>query len=92
MIVLGWFAVLCFLADVLFPPCLAIYALLRWRGGWRIAAAAPLVVTVPAAVSFLNSWRSSSPARLLYVALSLALCVYSATVLLKYLNRKTPKA
>jgi len=91
MIVLGWFVGVCFMADVLFPPCLAIYALFRWRGGWRIAAAVPLAVAAPAAVLFLRSQGSTSPARLLYVALSLVLCAYSGILLMKYINRKPPQ-
>jgi len=92
MIVLGWLVAVCFWADLLFPPCLAIYAAIRWRGGWRIAAAAPLLVTIPAAVSFLHSPHgeaaADSPSLLWYVSLSLALCAYSATVLLMYFKRK----
>ena len=91
IVVLGWFAGVCFLADVLFPPCLAIYALLRWSGRWRIAAAVPLAVTIPGTVFFLKSQGSTSPARLLYVALSLVLCAYSGILLMKYLNRKPPE-
>jgi hypothetical protein len=90
----GWLVALCFWADLLFPPCLGIYALIRWRGGWRVAAAVPLLVALPAAVTFLSTRHgeagADSPSLLWYVPLSLVLCAYSATVLLRYLNRKLP--
>ena len=86
----------CFFANVLFPPCLAIYALVRWRGRWRIAAAAPLLVTIPAAVSYWHSrrgWTDSAPVSLLwYVLLALLLGGYSVVVLTLYSNRKSPRA
>ncbi|MGB9458218.1 MAG: hypothetical protein WCB12_19370 [Bryobacteraceae bacterium] len=92
MRVLGWLVGLCIWADVLLPPGLAIYALLRWRGGWRIAAAMPLLVVIPAAVSFYQSRRGGGPVSslsiLLYVLLALALCSYSVVVLILYLRRK----
>jgi hypothetical protein len=92
---LQWVVAFCFFADVLFPPCLAIYALMRWRGRWRIAAAAPLLVTVPAAVSFWHvrrGWAGSAPmSLLLYVLVALALSAYSAAVLTLYCNRKPPR-
>jgi hypothetical protein len=92
MTVLRWVVAFCFFADVLFPPCLAIYALIRWRGRWRSAAAAPLLVTVPAAISFCHvrrGWAGSAPiSLLLYVLLALVLSVYSAAVLTLYCNRK----
>jgi len=96
MTVLRWVVGLCFLADLLFPPCLAVYALIRWRGGWRYAAAAPLLVTIPAALSFV-SFRSGWVARgsfwpLLYALLALALSGYSAVVLSLYCNRKPQRA
>jgi hypothetical protein len=96
MSVLRWVVALCFFADVLFPPCLAIYALVRWRGRWRTAAATPLLVTIPAAVSFwhFRSGRADSApvSLLLYVLLALALSAYSAVVLTLYCNRKPPRA
>ncbi|MGO9010835.1 MAG: hypothetical protein ACLQPN_12095 [Bryobacteraceae bacterium] len=89
---LAWLVGLCIWADVLLPPGLAIYALLRWRGGWRIAAAAPLLVVIPAAVSFSHFRRGggavNSLSLLLYVLLALALCSYSVVVLILYLRRK----
>jgi hypothetical protein len=96
MTVLRWLVALCFFADVLFPPCLAVYALIRWRGRWRNAAAAPLLVVVPAAVTFLHfrhgGAASGSIWLLLYVPLTLVLCTYSAGVLLLYSKRKPPRA
>lgn len=92
MIVLGWLVSLCIWADVLLPPGLAFYALLRWRGGWRIAAAAPLLVEVPAAISFAHAWRAGGPVNsfslLVYVLLALALCSYSVVVLILYFRHK----
>lgn len=95
MNVLRWLVALCFFADVLFPPCLAVYALIRWRGRWRRLAAAPLLVVVPAAVWFQYLWRDraagGSASVLLFVLLTLLLCVYSGVVLVLYCNRKTPR-
>jgi hypothetical protein len=94
MTLLGRLVALCFFADVLFPPCLAVYALLRWQGGWRNLAAAPLLVTAPAALSFLYFRHGDSAGSvwvLLYVLLALLLCAYSAVVLMLYCKRK-PRA
>ncbi|HEY1219401.1 MAG: hypothetical protein ABSE42_11195 [Bryobacteraceae bacterium] len=96
MTVLGWLVALCLFADVLFPPCLAFYALISWRGRWRIAAAAPLLVAVPAAVSFWSVWRNravAAPASIVfYVLLALILSAYSVMVLVLYLRRDPPPA
>jgi hypothetical protein len=96
MTVLRWLVALCFAVDVLFPPFLAGWALIRWRGRWRNAAAVPLLVVVPAALSFLHfrsGWvAAGSVWPLLYVLLALALSAYSAVVLSLYSNRKPPRA
>ena len=92
MIVFVWLVGLCFWLDLLFPPCLAVYALLRWQGRWRTLAVAPLAVIVPAAISFLiwNPGRShgTSPWVFAYTVLALAVCAYSAGVLLMYTRSK----
>jgi len=95
MAIFAWVLALCYWADLLFPLCLAVYALIRWRGRWRILAAAPLVVAVPAAAAFLHFRHEPSPsiiAILLYVAATLGLCAYSAVVLLLYSKRKPQQA
>jgi hypothetical protein len=95
MAVFAWFLALCYWADLLFPPCLAVYALIRWRGRWRILAAAPLLVVVPAAIAFLRFRHERSPNSallLLYVAATLGLCAYSAVVLLLYCRQKPQRA
>ncbi|MGA2041690.1 MAG: hypothetical protein ABSH42_20605 [Bryobacteraceae bacterium] len=93
MTVLQWVVALCFFCDVLFPPCLAIYALILWRGRWRIAAGAPLLVVIPAAASFLHLRSGLGTIwLLLYVLLALMLSAYSAMVLTLYCNRKPPRA
>jgi len=93
MTVFAWLVGLCLWADLLFPPGLAVYALIRWRGGWRVAAAAPLVVVVPARLLYWPSLhRPDRASPFPYVALSLAVGIYSLIVLLKYINRPIPKA
>jgi len=58
--------------------------------------AVPLLVVVPAALSFLHfrsGWvAAGSVWPLLYVLLALALSAYSAVVLTLYSNRKPPRA
>jgi len=84
---------LCLGADLLFPPCLAIYGLIYWRGGWRIAAAAPLLVTIPGLAVFLHTRRGERPADsvtvLLFAVVALLLCTYSVVVLIVYRRRKS---
>jgi hypothetical protein len=95
MTVLRWLVALCFFADLLFPPCLAVYALIRWQGRWRNLAAAPLLVVVPAAVSFLYL-RQGQAAKgslwlLLYVPLTLVVCTYSLAVAMLHSKSKPPR-
>ena len=95
MAVFAWVVALCYWADLLFPPCLAVYALIRWRGRWRIFAAAPLAVAIPAVAGFLyfRHVRSPNPILLLlYVAGTLGLSVYSAVVLTLYCRRNPQRA
>ena len=78
-------------SGIVFPPALAVYALLKWHGWWRFLASAPLVVIVGFFAPLIPAWLRDSPAYslwgLLFVPLGMLLAVYSGMVLILYRRR-----
>jgi phosphotransferase system glucose/maltose/N-acetylglucosamine-specific IIC component len=71
-------------AAILFALTFAVYGLIRWRGGWRLAAAVPPVVV-------LLLYKAHSLWSLLFVPLAMLLCAYSAAVVLLHRRKANPR-
>jgi len=83
-------------SGILFPPALAIYALFKWRGGWRFAAALPVVVAAAFFAPLIPDWLHDPSAHglwgLLFLPLAMLLAVYSGVVLIFWRRKHKPAA
>ncbi|HKE26834.1 MAG TPA: hypothetical protein VKB88_30990 [Bryobacteraceae bacterium] len=79
--------------GILFPPGLAIYALLKWQGKWRLAAAAPVAALAVFFVPLILDWQRDATAvnlwGLLFVPVAMLLAIYSGMVVILYRREKT---
>jgi hypothetical protein len=95
MDVLGKLISLVILACLVFPIVVGIIALIKWRGGWRIAGAAPLAVMF-LFCAWLVPGRMRAPTAnnlwgFAFIPLGLVLYAYSAIVLLLHRRRGTSR-
>jgi hypothetical protein len=72
-------------AAILFPVVASIYGVVKWRGGWRMASAVPLLVDVTCLA--LKDQVSLGFWALLYIPLSMVLSAYSGVVVLLHRKR-----
>jgi hypothetical protein len=74
-------------SGIVFPPALAIYALINWRGRWRIAAAVPGAMLVALFAPWMIRLRDNPNSTLwglVFVPMAMALAIFSGAVLLLY--------
>jgi hypothetical protein len=79
---------------ILFPVISSIYGLIKWRGGWRMASAIPLLVLVAFFAPLVPDWMKDGTSHnlwgLVFIPLSMILSAYSGVVVL--LHRKRASA
>ncbi len=94
VIVIGILMAAVIWVGILSPIVIGIFGCIRWRGGWRVAAAAPLVVLVLFFAPLIRDWMRDPTAHnlwgLLFIPLSLVLCVYSGTLVVLHRRKRTP--
>ena len=77
--------------GTLFPIVAAIYGLIKWRGGWRVASAVPLAVLVIFFVPMIRDWMTDPTAHnlwgLVFIPLTMMLSAYSGVVVLLHRRR-----
>ena len=67
-------------SAILFPVVSAIYGLIKWRGSWRIASAAPLLVLFlffAPLLRYPQNWWA-----MVFIPLTMLLSAYSGVVML----------
>jgi hypothetical protein len=78
-------------AAILFPIASAIYGLLKWSGGWRLASAVPLAVLflffAPMAAQWIKDPSANNLWPLIFIPLTMVLSAYSGVVVLLHRKR-----
>jgi hypothetical protein len=83
--ILGLLIGICIWAGILLPIGMALWGLVKWRGGWRVAAAVPFAVLTAFFAPLINDWRTDPTAHnlwgLVFIPVALVLLVYSLVVI-----------
>jgi hypothetical protein len=76
---------------ILFPLISSIYGLIKWRGGWRMASAIPLLVLLAFFAPMVPDWMKDATSHnlwgLVFIPLSMMLSAYSGVVVLLHRKR-----
>ena len=91
MLVVNFLIGLVIWSGILFSPALAVYALIKWRGRWRVAAALPLVALLAFFAPMIPAWIRDPTQNnlwgLILMPLAMLLAIYSGVVLILYRRR-----
>ena len=94
MQLIGWVLVLAIWAGILIPPVLAVYGLLKWHGGWKLAALVPMALLLAffgalamrgeTVTAVLDKWIAA------FSPFALVLALYAALLLVLHRRSETP--
>ena len=88
MLIVGLLMTIFIWGGLLVPLGLAVYGLAKWRGGWRFAAAVPLIVSLlffaPLVPGWIHDPTSHNLWGLAFIPVAAVLFVYSVVVIVKH--------